>query len=93
MRNQFLTSMCQRKSSQNFFTTIGRKQAKKPLELVHSDVWGKISTPSLGGGIYFLIFINDNSHHVWTNILKSKDQVLLLALSEKFQVKGMGELH
>ena len=48
--------------------TIGRKWAKKPLELVHSDVCSKISTPSLGG-IYFLTFNVDNTHYVWILLL------------------------
>ena len=57
------------------FPTIGRTPAKKPLEFVHSDVCRKISTPSLGEGIYFLTFIDDNTYYVWVCILKTKDQV------------------
>lgn len=57
------------------FPTSGRKRADKPLGLVHSDVCGKISTPSLCGGNYFLTFIDDYTHYVWIYILKRKDQV------------------
>ena len=42
----------------------GGKRAKQPLELVHSDVCGKIETSSLGGGHYFLTFIDDNTRCV-----------------------------
>ena len=70
------------------FPTTGGKRAKKPLELVHSDVCGKISTPSLGGGIYFLTFIDDNTHYVWIYILKSKDQVFEKFLEWKALVEN-----
>ena len=43
------------------FPATGGKRAKQPLELVHSDVCGKIETSSLGGGHYFLTFIDDNT--------------------------------
>ena len=39
--------------------------AKESLGLIHSDVCGKINSPSLGGAEYFLMFIDDKSHYVW----------------------------
>ena len=45
------------------------------LELVHSDVCGKISEKSLGGAQYFLTFTDDKSRYSWVYILHSKDQV------------------
>ena len=46
-----------------------------PLELVHSDVCGKMNSPSLGGGEYFLTFIDDYTHYTWVYILKHKSEV------------------
>ena len=65
------------KLHKNQFPTSGGKSAKAhvPLELVHTDVCGKIQTSSLGGGHYFLTFIDDHTWYVWVYILKSKDQV------------------
>ena len=57
------------------FQTTGGKRAEEQLELVHSDVCGPMSTPSLSGGLYFLSFIDDYSRYVWIYILKRKDQV------------------
>jgi hypothetical protein len=34
-------------------------RAKGILELVHSDVFGPISVPSLGGSMYYVSFIDD----------------------------------
>ena len=57
------------------FPTTRGKRAKEPLDLIHSDVCGKIQTRSLGGGYYFLTFIDDSTRYVWVYILKNKSQV------------------
>ena len=36
-------------------------RAKEPLDLVHTDVCGKLNTKSLGGAEYFLTFIDDRT--------------------------------
>jgi hypothetical protein len=35
------------------------------LELVHSDVFGPISVPSLGGSLYYVSFIDGFSRKTW----------------------------
>ena len=50
-------------------------QTKEPLELVHSDVCGKMREKSIGGAEYFLTFIDDKTHYTWVYPLKTKDQV------------------
>ena len=58
------------------------------LGLVHSDVCGKMKNQSLGGGEYFLTFIDDKTRYTWVYILKSKDQVF-----EKFREwKSLAEM-
>ena len=65
---------------------IGGKQHRTPfvsssteatelLELIHSDVCGKISEKSIGGAQYFLTFTDHKSRYTWTYFLKSKDEV------------------
>ena len=72
----FCQACVEGKLHKNQLPVTGGKRAKEPLELVHSDVCGKIQTPSLGGGHYFLTFIDDNTRYVWIYILKNKDQVV-----------------
>ena len=57
------------------FPSTGRKRAVRPLELVHSDVCGKLKNKSLSGAEYFLSFIDDNTHFTWVYMLKKKDEV------------------
>ena len=51
-------------------------RATQPFELFHSDLSGIISTPSFGGGKYFISFINDTPPVYWIAILKTKDQAI-----------------
>lgn len=43
-------------------------RAKAPLELVHSDVLGKIKQPSISGFRYMITFIDDFSRYVWIDL-------------------------
>jgi len=51
------------------------KISSEPLQLIHSDVCGKMNSKSLGGGEYFLTFIDDCTRYVWVYILKRKEEV------------------
>jgi hypothetical protein len=42
------------------------------LELVHSDVFGLITVPSLGGSLYYVSFIDDFSRKTWIYFLRKK---------------------
>jgi hypothetical protein len=50
------------------------------LELVHSDVFGPISVPSLGESMYYISFIVDFSRKTWIYFLRKKLEVF-----EKFK--------
>ncbi|KAH0703207.1 hypothetical protein KY285_017485 [Solanum tuberosum] len=55
-------------------------QAKEPLELVHSDVFGPVKQSSISGYRYMVTFIDDFSRYVWIHFLKEKSEVF-----EKFK--------
>ena len=57
------------------FHSSGPYRRPNVLDLVHTDVC-TMDTKSLGGALYFVIFIDDHSRKVWAFVLKSKDQVL-----------------
>ena len=52
-----------------------KSQTKEPLELVHSDMCGKMREKSIGGAEYFLTFTDDKTRYSWVYPLKTKDQV------------------
>ena len=45
------------------------------LQLVHSDVCGPMPMASMGGALYFVMFIDDFSQKLWVYPLRQKDQV------------------
>lgn len=45
------------------FPKLSQSRASAPLQLIHSDVCGPVSTNSLGGGRYFVSFIDDYSRY------------------------------
>ena len=46
------------------FSEIKKSSKTKGLELVHTDGYGTVYVPSLGGSLYFVIFIVDASRKV-----------------------------
>ena len=57
------------------FPKQSESRAKKPLELIHTDVCGPIKPSSLGNSNYFLLFIDDFSRKTWVYFLKQKSEV------------------
>lgn len=51
-------------------------RAKAPLELIHSDVVGKIVPTSKGGSSYFVTFTDDYSRYTVVYPMKAKSEVL-----------------
>ena len=64
-------------------------ETKEPLELVHSDVCGKMNHKSIGGAEYFLTFVDDKTHYIWVYPLKTKDEVFERYLEWKALVENV----
>ena len=45
------------------------------LDLVHSDVFGLVSMPSLGRSLYYVSFIDDFSRKTWIYFPRNKSKV------------------
>ena len=48
---------------------------KKPLEVVHTDVWGPTDTASIHGSRYYVSFIDDHTRKVWVYFMRNKSEV------------------
>ena len=82
----FCESCPQGKQHRTKFSSSSRR-AEEPLDLVHSDLCGKMNEKSLSGAEYFLSFIDDKTRYVWVYFLKSKDQVFEKFLEWKTMVE------
>ena len=69
------------------FPKVGGTRATEILELVHTDVCGKMDTESLSGKEYFISFIDDKSRHTWTYPIRRKSDSYSTFLEWKSQVE------
>ena len=62
------------------FPKKSQHKSSKPWELIHSDMCGPMSVPSVGGSRFFVTYIDDFSRYTYVYIIKHMSEVL-----EKFQ--------
>ena len=84
---EFCKPCVQGKIQRKKFPKTGGKRAKRNLELVHSDVCGKMDVPSISGSEYFLSFVDDKSRYTWAYILKHKSDVFQRFIEWKAMVE------
>jgi hypothetical protein len=58
-----------------------------PFELVHSDTCGPFTTKSLGGGLHFIVFIDDYIRHTTVYILTDKRAETCVGAFQCFKAK------
>ncbi|KAL0537088.1 hypothetical protein IC582_026058 [Cucumis melo] len=63
------------KQSRKSFPQESSWRARRPLELVHTDLCGPIKPSSFGKNNYFLLFIDDFSRKTWVYFVKEKSEV------------------
>lgn len=57
-----------KKPNQTFYNTI------RPFELIHTDLSGKFSVPSLSGKYYYITFIDEHTRYAWVKFLRNKSE-------------------
>jgi hypothetical protein len=75
------------KHHQDNFDKCSSLHALGPLQLVHSDLCGPLSTPYFSRCKYLLTFIDDFSRHTWVYLLKLKSEVFDKFLAYKALVE------
>ena len=77
------------KHARNSFQKKAEFRAKKPLELVHTDICGPITPMSLGEKKYFITFIDDYTRRTWVYFLKEKSEAFEVFKRFKILVEKM----
>ena len=72
------------------FSKTGGTRATELIELVHTDVCGKLEEKSPNDKEYFLTFIDDKdkSRYVWTYSIKHKSDVFNKSIQWKIMVES-----
>ena len=70
----FCTICARGKQTKAPYPTQGATRATEALQLVHSDLCGPASTPTLSGNLYFLTLVDDYSRYSWIYTLKTKSE-------------------
>ncbi|KAL0546348.1 hypothetical protein IC582_016256 [Cucumis melo] len=73
--DQFCEGCLYGKQSRKSFPQESSLRARRPLELVHTDLCGSIKPSSFGKNNYFLLFINDFGRKNWVYFVKEKPEV------------------
>ena len=76
------------KNSRKKFPKSNSK-AEGILDIIHSDVCGKMSTPASGNLLYYATFIDDHSRKTWIYLLNSKDEVFDKFIEFKASVEDL----
>jgi hypothetical protein len=63
------------KHPQEKFNKGKTQKASSPLDLIHNDLIGPFSHPSISKARYMLIFVDDFSRHTWSFFLIQKFEV------------------
>jgi transposase InsO family protein len=53
---------------------LSNRKSNGILDLIHSDLCGPMTAPSMNNCIYYIIFIDDCSRKTWIYFLKTKDE-------------------
>jgi hypothetical protein len=68
-------------------------RSKGILDLIHLDISGRMSSPSLNGCPYYVIFIDDFSRKSWIYFLKAKNETFIKYLEFKTLIENQTEKH
>ena len=77
------------KHQRSQFPPYSKRTTTEPLELVHSDVCGKLESKSMSGGEYFVTFIDDKTMYVWVYMIKHRSDVFKTFREWKTEVEKL----
>ena len=74
--NSFVCEVCHFAKQKRLSFPISTSKSKKYFDLIHVDIWGPYSIPSIHGHKYFLTIVDDYSGYTWIFLLKQKSEVV-----------------
>lgn len=82
---------CQLRKSLKFPFNLSSTRALKPLDTIHSDIWGPAPLLSKHGFKNYVVFVDDHTWYTWVYPLKQKNEALSVFIQFKKQVEKLFE--
>jgi hypothetical protein len=82
-----MCTVCIQVKHKERFIRLPVKYTTKPLELVHSDVRGSFSSPTLGDTQYYILFIDDYTRYTSVWLLPNKQSMTCTSAYQSFQAR------
>lgn len=76
VRDETVCAGCRNGKVQQVLFYESKFRARQPLQLIHSDVFGPVKQPSIGGAQYMVTFLDDYSRYTWVYFMKEKSENL-----------------
>jgi hypothetical protein len=83
-----LCDVCLKAKQKRKIVRIPVKPTTRPYELVHSDLCGPFSTPSLSGKRYFIVFVDDYSRYTEAFLLPDKKAETCTGAFQQYQAQA-----
>lgn len=87
INKQIICDACLTSKSHRLPFSTSSHRTSKPLELVHSDLWGPSPTTSHLRHRYYVIFVDDHTRYMWLYPLKLKSEVLSVFIDFHWHVE------
>jgi len=71
--SQFYDTCVITKHRRTLFLSEAKYHAQDPLELIHGDLCGPITSATPGGRCYFLLMVDDATWYMWVVLLTTND--------------------
>jgi len=72
----FVCDVCHFAKQTRLHFPLSTSKSKKCFDLIHVDLWGPYSIPSIHGHKYFFTIVDDYSRYTWIFLLKQKFEVV-----------------
>jgi len=82
-----MCTVCIQVKHKQRFIRVPVKRTTKPFELVHSDVCGPFSTPTLADNRYYILFIDDYMRYTSVWLLPKQKAMTCTSPYESFQAR------
>jgi len=85
--NDSMCTVCIQAKLKRMFIRVPVKRTTKPFDVIHSDVCGPFSTPTLGDNRYYILFINDYTRYTSAWLLPNVIAKTCTSTYQSFQAR------